>query len=90
MSFQTQTWFFNQFSAKIQTSPGRGAFIDTTASGSCSGAMCATSTSIPASASVKGTFLGPVGDHLGVAINAKAGSASAQTVQIFSCAAAKC
>ena len=86
MSFQNQTWFFNQFSAKIQTSPGRGAFIDTTASGSCSGAMCAVSTSIPATASVKGTFLGPVGDHLGVAINARAGSASAQTVQIFSCA----
>ena len=52
------------------------------------GGSCASSTA--AAANVKGAFMGPVGDHLGVAINAKAGSASAQTVQIFSCASAKC
>jgi hypothetical protein len=34
--------------------------------------------------------MGPAGDHLGVSINATAGSATAQTVQIFSCASAKC
>jgi hypothetical protein len=87
-TFPNQTWNFGQFSTPIRTAPGGGAFIDATASGSCSGAICATST--PATANVKGAFLGPVGDHLGVAINAKAGSAAAQTVQIFSCAPANC
>ena len=83
-----QTWTFSGFETPIRTSPGRGAFIDTATSGTCSGGSCVTSTA--ALANVKGAFMGPAGDHLGVSINATAGSAKAQTVQIFSCSAAKC
>jgi hypothetical protein len=89
-SNQSQSWSFPQSPnpAPILTSPGRGAYIDTTASGTCIGGSCATWTI--ANASLKGAFMGPAGDHLGVSINATAGSATAQTVQIFSCASAKC
>jgi hypothetical protein len=88
-SFPNQvTWTFDPFSAAIQTKPGGGAFIDTATSGTCSGGSCATSTA--ALANLKGAFMGPAGDHLGVSINARAGSATAQTVQIFSCSAARC
>ncbi|HSA91254.1 MAG TPA: hypothetical protein VLF42_15300 [Burkholderiales bacterium] len=89
LNFPNQTWTFNNgFSAPIQTKPGGGAFIDTSTPGTCTGGTCATSTA--AAASLKGAFMGPVGDHLGVSINATAGSATAQTVQLFSCSQAKC
>lgn len=83
MVFSNQTWSLGGFTAPIQFSAGRGAYIDATSTGTCSGASCATST--PAQARTQGIFMG-AGDHLGAAINARAGPASAQTVQIFSCA----
>jgi hypothetical protein len=43
-----------------------------------------------ADANLKGVFMGTAGDHLGVSINAMAGPAKAQTVQLFSCSQARC
>jgi len=81
-SFPNQSWSFGNISTPIQTGPGQGAFIEASAPGTCSGGRCATSTA--ADLSMRGAFMGPVGDHLGVSFNAKAGTAAAQTVQLFS------
>jgi hypothetical protein len=81
----SQNWTFSAASpAAIQFAPA-GAFISTAASGSCAGGSCATSS--PATLLANGIFLGS-GDHLGMALNARAPAApaSAQTIQIFSCA----
>jgi hypothetical protein len=82
LSFPNQSWSFGNVTTPIQTGPGRGAFIESSALGTCSGGRCATSTA--ADLSMKGAFMGPAGDHLGVSFNAKAGTAAAQTVQMFS------
>jgi hypothetical protein len=81
-SFPNQTWSFSDVSTPIVISPGKGAYIEAMTPGTCSGGRCATST--PAQLSMRGAFMGPVGDHLGVSFNARAGTASAQTVQMFS------
>ena len=72
---------------RLQTAAGKGAFIDLVVSGTCSGSTCATST--PAVMGMTGIFMGPLGDHLGVAFQARTTSgpaASAQTTKILSCA----
>lgn len=86
-SFPSDSWSFPGGTAAIQISPGKGAFIDTVSTGTCSGSTCLTST--PAALGRTGIFMGPAGDHLGIsfqAITTSGPSAHAQTAKIFSCA----
>ena len=84
-SFPLDTWTFLSGTTAIQISPGRGAFIDQVTTGTCSGSTCAGTAVLGKT----GIFMGPLGDHLGVAFSARTTSgpvAHAQTAKIFSCA----
>ncbi|MCX7961092.1 MAG: FecR family protein [Burkholderiales bacterium] len=79
--FPSQSWYFSGTTAPIQTLPGKGAFVEGSASGSCYG-----SCSGPASLSMTGVFLGPQGDHLGMAFQAHTtGGAHAATARLLKC-----
>ena len=83
-SFPSDTWSFPGGTTPIQIRAGQGAFIDQVTTGTCSGSTCLTST--PAVLGKTGIFMGPAGDHLGVAFSARTTSgptAHAQTVKIF-------
>jgi len=83
----SDSWSFPGGTTSIQIAPGKGAFIDQVVNGTCSGSTCLTST--PAVLGKTGIFMGPTGDHLGVAFQARTTSgptAHAQTAKIFSCA----
>ncbi len=90
-SFSPDVWSFpGTTTTAIQFRPGQGAFIDTVATGTCSGTNCGTSL---ATLGMTGIFMGPSGDHLGVAFSATTTSgpiAHAQTAKIFSCAPSSC
>lgn len=73
-----QLWFFQgPVSGSIQF--GKGAFFSATGTGSCTGKSCSGSANL----SMRGIFMGPAGNHLGVSMHATAGSAHASTVQLF-------
>ena len=86
-NFPLDQWTFSPSSSPIAIQPGRGASVVNTASGQCTGQTCFSGT--PAVLQRTGVFMGPVGDHLGVAHQARTTQGtpqSLQTVKIFSCA----
>lgn len=86
--FTSDRWLFSSGTTSLQSVAGKGVFIDLVVSGTCSGSTC-TNTPAPAVMGMTGIFMGPQGDHLGVAFQARTTSgptASAQTTQILSCA----
>lgn len=86
--FPSDSWsFLTSGTTSLQSVAGKGVFIDLVVTGSCSGTTCSTGT--PAVLGMTGIFMGPQGDHLGVAFQARTTSgptASAQTTKILSCA----
>jgi hypothetical protein len=84
-----QNWTFSPSSSPITIQPGQGAFIQNTATGSCSGGSCTTSSS--ATLARTGAFMGPVGDHLGIAFHGRTtggtGTGTMQGTGIFACPA---
>jgi hypothetical protein len=86
VSFPLDTWTFSPSSSPIVVQPGRGAYVANTASGQCIGQTCFSG--LPATLSRTGIFMGPNGDHLGVAHQARTTQGPAQsfqTIQVFSC-----
>jgi hypothetical protein len=84
--FTNNSWTFQGGSAQIFAVPGQGAGITASnLSGTCMGVGCSSGvqTTAPAALKVSGVFLGPSGDHLGVAFGAKSGGAAAQGVQLY-------
>jgi hypothetical protein len=85
--FANNSWTFQGGSAQIFAVPGQGAGITANnLPGTCTGLGCSSGvqTAAPAALKVSGVFLGPSGDHLGVAFGAKsAGGAAAQGVQLY-------
>jgi hypothetical protein len=76
----------------IMIQPGRGAFVESTATGSCTGGTCTTFSN--ATLARTATFMGPAGDHLGVALHGRTtggtGSGSMQGTGIFTCTPGPC
>ena len=85
-NFPSDNWSFLGVNTPIQIRAGQGAFIDQVTTGTCSGSTCLTGA--PAVLGRTGIFMGPAGNHLGIAFSARttSGVASAQTAKIFSCA----
>ena len=84
-TFLSDSWSFLGGTTPIQITPGKGAFIDQVTTGTCSGSTCAGTAVLGKT----GIFMGPLGNHLGVAFQAVTTSgpvAHAQTAKIFSCA----
>jgi hypothetical protein len=81
-----QNWNFSPSSSPITIQPGQGAFIQNTATGTCAGSSCSTLTNVNLSRTA--VFMGPAGDHLGVAMRGVStggtGSGSLQGTAIFS------
>jgi hypothetical protein len=83
----TQNWSFSgPTSGALVISNGQGAYflIDNIA-GTCSssGTACSGTSSFTAKGRVAGIFLGPAGDHAGVAIGGAAGSSQFNTVRVY-------
>lgn len=86
MSFPSNSWGFSGGNTPIVIVPGKGAFVDQVTTGFCSGGACATS--LPAVLGKTGIFMGPNGDHLGLALQARTTSGadvSAQGTKILTC-----
>lgn len=86
MSFPSYSFNFPGGStASIQIVPGKGAFIEQVSSGACLGGPCGMSTS--AVLGRTGIFMGPNGDHMGMALQARTtpngNTASAQATRIL-------
>ncbi len=91
-TFPSDTWSFAGGATAIQIAAGKGAFIDQVTTGTCTGS-CGGTNGTPATLGKTGIFMGPLGDHLGVAFSATTTSgpiAHAQTAKIFSCAPSSC
>lgn len=74
-----QNWSFSASSpSPITVQAGKGAFIETTMFGTCSGGSCTTSSS--AFLSQTAAFMGPAGDHLGVAMHGQASGTGSGTL----------
>jgi len=87
LTFPSDTWSFgSSTTSSIMSVAGKGAYIDQTTTGTCSGSTCSTST--PATLGKTGIFMGANGDHLGVSFSAvtSGSTAHAQTAKVFSCA----
>jgi hypothetical protein len=85
IGFLSDTWTFSQSASPITIQPGRGAFVNNTATGSCGSQIGCNGSAV---LTRTGIFMGPVGDHLGVAFQARTTSgpaASMQTTKIFAC-----
>jgi hypothetical protein len=82
VTFTSQSWNFPAPSpAPITIQPG-GASVASASGGTCLGNACSGSSAL---LHRSGIFMGPVGDHLGVAHQARTDGGSAmQTIQIFS------
>ena len=82
--FTNQSWSFNGGTTPIRFAAGKGAFIEQIVSGSCTGSNCSV---VGANLGQRGIFMGPNGDHLGIAFQARtiSGVSSTQTTKIFSC-----
>lgn len=86
VDFVTQSWSFPTSTSPIVIEAGRGASVSNTVAGSCGPITGCSGTAL---LDRTGIFMGPAGDHLGVAHQARTTSgtpASFQTTKIFSCA----
>jgi hypothetical protein len=88
-----QNWTFAQPSpSPIMIQPGRGAFVESTATGTCAGGSCTTLSN--ATLSRTAVFMGPVGDHLGVAFSGRTtggtGAGNLKGTGIFNCTSGSC
>ena len=89
-----QNWTFGAPNnpSPINIQPGRGAWAESTVTGTCAGGTCATSSG--ATLSRTATFMGPVGDHLGVSFNARTtggtGTGTMNGTGIFNCVSGSC
>jgi hypothetical protein len=88
-----QTWTFGAPSpSPINIQPGRGAWAESSVAGTCSNGSCSTLSN--ATLSRTAVFMGPVGDHLGVAFNARTtggtGTGGMNGTGIFSCVSGSC
>ncbi len=84
----TQNWSFSGGSGNIVVAPGAGAyFLVDQMSGTCTSGGPATACNGGASFTAKGRtsgiFIGPVGDHAGVAIGGAAGTAQFNAVRVY-------
>jgi hypothetical protein len=73
-----QNWSFSPSSSPITVQPGKGAFIENTATGSCAGGSCITSSN--ATLSRTAVFMGSTGDHLGMALQGRATGSGSGTM----------
>jgi hypothetical protein len=90
INFQSQPWSFPASTAPITIHAGRGASVSDSVTGSCGPITSCNGTAV---LSRTGAFMGPVGDHLGVALQARTLSgtpANMNGTALFRCASSPC
>ena len=90
VNFQSQPWSFPANTAPIVVQPGRGGFVSDSVAGSCGPITSCNGTAL---LSRTGAFMGPAGDHLGVAFQARTLSgtpANMQGTALYRCASSPC
>jgi len=80
----TQNWSFSSGTGTLVLANG-GAYFLVNATGSCSsgGTACNGTSSFTANRQAAGIFIGPAGDHAGVALSGAAGSSQFSTVRVY-------